>query len=145
MGGDSEGSCSPLFAGKTCQATNHLVPLAVDPVALLLLAYRRASKIGFAATQPCFQDRPLARETGQTPTPLRRPHGAHHQRKAEHLYVYARSCQECRQLGFSPSEWDNAHYKCVCSVSQMGTSCPTHTQIGATLCRQFQEAHGSTT
>src|SRR6266581_7952086 len=50
---------SPLFVGKMHRVTSRLVHLAVDLVALHLLAYPRAQKTGFGFTQPCSWNRPL--------------------------------------------------------------------------------------
>jgi hypothetical protein len=36
----------------------------------------------------------------------------------------------------------DARPKCVCAISRLGTSCPTHPQAGAAVCRQLYEAHG---
>jgi hypothetical protein len=36
----------------------------------------------------------------------------------------------------------DARPKCFCAISRLGTSCPTHPQAGAAVCRQLYEAHG---
>jgi hypothetical protein len=57
--------------------------------------------------------------------------------------LYTRSRQECCGLGDPASKLSDTRSKCVCPISRLGTSCPTHPQVSAALCGQFQEEHKS--
>jgi hypothetical protein len=55
----------------------------------------------------------------------------------------SRSREEPCELGPDPStKWSRSRAKPICPILGLGMSGPTDAQVDATLCGQFQEAHG---